>query len=82
MARNGMALSGLWALGVLGCAQVTVDDPPSQLGSAAGIAGASGTSPNTPSVPGSLTPGAPPPMQTPTNGQQQPGGGAAGTRRR
>jgi hypothetical protein len=51
-----MALSGLWALCALGCAEVTVDDPPSQLGSTPGAAGTSPTA-GMPSAPGSVVPG-------------------------
>lgn len=73
-----MTLSGLWALCALGCAEVTVDDPPSQLGSAPNTPGAAGTSSlDMPSVPGSITPGALPPSQVPVNnGQPRPVGSA------
>jgi hypothetical protein len=89
MARNGMALSGLWALCALGCAEVTVDDPPSQLGSVPGAAGTSAGS-SMPSPPGGILPGGVTPggvgpgstgssgagSQTPVgSGQQQPVGG-------
>lgn len=54
-----MASAGLWALCALGCAEVTVDDPPSQLGGVANAPGGAGTSamsPN-PSAPGAVVPG-------------------------
>jgi hypothetical protein len=88
MARNGMALSGLWALCALGCAEVTVDDPPSQLGGALGVAGTS-AAPSMPSLPGSSGRGSegpgsvgtvPPGAGAPgaSNGQPQPVGGVNG----
>lgn len=54
-----MALSGLWALGVLACAQVTVDDPPSQLGNAPNSAGggSAGAASGVASPPGGISPG-------------------------
>jgi hypothetical protein len=87
-----MALSGLWALCALGCAEVTVDDPPSLLG---GVPGAAGTSaaPSMPSRPGAVVPGSVSPgsvgpgstgavspgAQTPAStGQPQPAGGTNG----
>jgi hypothetical protein len=76
MARNGTALSGLWALCALGCAEVTVDDPPSQLGGMPSLPGAAGNS----AAPGSggpgISPGVTPSTQTPAGaGQEQPVGG-------
>jgi len=85
-----MALSGLWALCALGCAEVTVDDPPSQLGGTPSTPGAAGTSaaPSMPSLPGSVSPGgtgavspgATPSTETPaSSGRPQPVGGMNGS---
>jgi hypothetical protein len=80
MARNGTALSGLWALCALGCAEVTVDDPPSQLGSMPSLPGAAGNS----SAPASggrgstgvVSPGVTPSPETRAGAdQEQPVGG-------
>jgi hypothetical protein len=75
MARNGMALSGLWALCALGCAEVTVDDPPSQLGGTLGAAGSS-TAPSMPSPPGSSGPSSSGPS---SSGPGSSGSGSVGT---
>lgn len=82
-----MALSALWALGALGCAEVTVDDPPSLLGNLPGAAGNS-AAPRMPSRPGAVIPGgaspggtgaAPPGSQTPaSSGQPEPVDGTNG----
>lgn len=84
-----MALSALWAFCALGCAEVTVDDPPSQLGGTPSMQAAAGTSagPGVPSLPGSgspggtgsASPGVTPSTQTPAgNGQPRPIGGTNG----
>jgi hypothetical protein len=80
MARNGTALSGLWALCALGCAEVTVDDPPSQLDATPSQAGAADNSAMSgPGTTGAVSPGAPPSTQSPVSGgQQRPVGGMNG----
>jgi hypothetical protein len=65
MVRYRIALSGLWALCALGCAEVTVDDPPSQLGMPGNPGG---TGPSMPSIPGRLTPGGSSPGSLPSGG--------------
>lgn len=79
MARNGTALSGLWALCALGCAEVTVDDPPSQLGGTLSLPGAAGNSAASggsgPGSTGTVSPGAAPSTTPVSAGRQQPEGG-------